>query len=253
MCAWALWRDAIAWALLGVQEWRLASHWQGSPGSPSPAASGLSLLNTDACRDYGGVSPCFQDLCNFGWMATVLTVILGLYCDFEVWTGFRIASKWEQCDELSFKCQIINTEKVAFTGKNHWCAWDRLLTCYSLMQDYQSMHLISLSPHLRTNTFYLLFFKVLDFMKFGGGFRICHSEWTCVTPDTYKHRYNDCQCSNLCFQKWDFAAEMWVLWNLSALSPPFNTGWRHRELVMYARLCRKLVHEQGIISESMTF
>lgn len=52
-------------------------------------------------------------------MATVFTVILGLYCDFEVWTDLRVVSKWEQCNELSFKCQIINTEKVAFTGKDH--------------------------------------------------------------------------------------------------------------------------------------
>lgn len=46
------------------------------------------------------------------------TVVLGLYHDFEVGTDFRIASKWEQCNELSFKCQIINREKVAFAGKN---------------------------------------------------------------------------------------------------------------------------------------
>lgn len=109
------------------------------------------------------------------------------------------------------------------------------------------------SPHLRTNTFYLLFLKVLDFMGFRGGFRIRDCEWTCVTPDTCKHRYNDCQCSILCFQNWDSAAIMWVLWNLSGLSPPFSTRWRHRELVTYARLCRKLMHEQGIISESMMF
>lgn len=34
---------------------RLAFHWQGSPGPPSPAASGLSLVGSNAWCDYGGV------------------------------------------------------------------------------------------------------------------------------------------------------------------------------------------------------
>lgn len=60
--------------------------------------------------------PCFQDLSGFDRTAAVFTVILGLYRDFEVWTDLGIVSKWVQCEELSFKCLVINTEKVAFYG-----------------------------------------------------------------------------------------------------------------------------------------
>lgn len=97
--------------------------WLSLPGPPSPAASGQNLLDTLMPVVIMVVSnPCFQDPSSFGCLAKAFTAVLGLRCDLEVWVDFRIVSKWERCNEMSLKYQIIYSEKVAFAGKKDWCA-----------------------------------------------------------------------------------------------------------------------------------
>lgn len=92
--------------------------WLFLPGPPSPTASGQNLLDTLMPVVIMVVlNPCFQDLCSCGCMAEAFAAVLGLCCDLKVWVDFRIVSKWERCNEMSLKYQIIDRE-ICFCRKD---------------------------------------------------------------------------------------------------------------------------------------